>query len=302
MNLALVWRARHGRSGSRPKVTLIDIRAEEIVEELQRLYPSLHQYCDLDPCQMDLRSGGFKTQFLPSATPWRGVTAAYVCVGDDSLCLFTGLALARHLRPHGVRVVTRLAEDSGFASLIRTLSDSGDWDDLQPFFLDRSHTVDLQPNSLEALAQATHQAYLAMCREQGRISEESLSTRPWAELPPDLKASNYAQARHTGRKLQAISCTVTTLLDWDAEPFEFTPGEIEELARLEHERYVEERLRAGRSMGVRAARRKANPTFVPWADLPEEVKEFNRGLIRNIPRCLAAQGFRIHRLKGVTPR
>jgi hypothetical protein len=86
------------------------------------------------------------------------------------------------------------------------------------------------------------------------------------------------------------------LLDWDAELFQFTPAEIDQLARMEHDRWLAERGRAGWSYGpTRDPQKKTNPLLVPWDQLPAVVQEQNCSSVRELPGFLARAGFQIYR-------
>jgi hypothetical protein len=76
----------------------------------------------------------------------------------------------------------------------------------------------------------------------------------------------------------------------------FTAGEIEVMAELEHERWNRERLRAGWRYGPeRDTERKISPYLVPWSELPDEIKEYDRETARGIPQLLAEVGIEITR-------
>ena len=74
------------------------------------------------------------------------------------------------------------------------------------------------------------------------------------------------------------------------------PDEIETLARLEHVRWVEDRLRHGWRLGARRdVGAKQSPYLVPWTDLSDEVRDLDRDSVRLIPRLLADSGLSIVR-------
>ena len=113
-----------------------------------------------------------------------------------------------------------------------------------------------QPSAIESdsivdrAARAIHEGYLAEARANaGESRQTNKSLVPWQELPQHLKESNYAQAEHMGRKLQEIGAVLVG--DRPREPFEFTAEELQRLARLEHARWMEERLAAGFVHGPR---------------------------------------------------
>ncbi|MCL0048456.1 RyR domain-containing protein, partial [Dehalococcoidia bacterium] len=84
--------------------------------------------------------------------------------------------------------------------------------------------------------------------------------------------------------------------DWDPLLFEFSPEEVELMAKMEHERFVEERLRQGFRRGIaKDLEKKITPTIVPWDDLPEEERQKDRDTVRGLPAFLAGAGFQVYR-------
>ena len=123
--------------------------------------------------------------------------------------------------------------------------------------------------------------------------------RPWEELSEDLRESNRQQADDITAKLRAIGCEPRPAAEREPAAFVFTQVEVEKLAEMEHERWVAERRAAGWMAGPeRDTERKITPYLVPYAELPEEVKEWDRQAVRAIPEVLAATGFELYRLSA----
>jgi hypothetical protein len=148
-------------------------------------------------------------------------------------------------------------------------------------------------------AQSIHQSYLDDALRRG----ETLGARPalvrWEDLSEDLRGSNLEQAEAFPRTLAAINCSVAPRSRL-ANPFYFKPGEVELLARREHEHWVEERTASGWSAGPRDDRRKRHPLLVPWEQLSEADRSRNRAIVRSRPllfdRALERDGLQIVRL------
>jgi hypothetical protein len=89
------------------------------------------------------------------------------------------------------------------------------------------------------------------------------------------------------------------LTDWDAELFEFTPEEIEILARMEHQRWLNEHINEGWTYnpGAKDLNRKTSPYLLDWDELPEDFKRYNRDAIQSLPIFLARAGFQILRTR-----
>ena len=82
----------------------------------------------------------------------------------------------------------------------------------------------------------------------------------------------------------------------DGAPFQPGEDEIEALARAEHRRWCCNRRLAGwRSGSPRDNTAKIHPDLVPWDELDEPTREYDRDPIRNLPRLLASIGFRLER-------
>jgi hypothetical protein len=121
----------------------------------------------------------------------------------------------------------------------------------------------------------------------------------WDDLPEALRESNRAQVADIPAKLGTIGYEFAPTDDWDADLFQLTQEQVETLARMEHTRYVEERLDAGYRYGpVRDAAAKLSPYLVPWEQLSEDVRDLDRDAVRLIPSILAAAGYAIVPRRG----
>ncbi|HEX4287384.1 MAG TPA: DUF1003 domain-containing protein [Trebonia sp.] len=152
----------------------------------------------------------------------------------------------------------------------------------------------------EHLARAIHDDYGAI-RESGaaaaaaggRVPAGAASLGPWDELPEEFRESNRAQARQIGEKLAAIGCLMVPAFDPTLD-FAFDDSELQLLARLEHERWMQERTAQGFEPGP-ARRGRVRPDLVPWERLSDEARAMNIQAVRRIPDMLARVGFQVLR-------
>ena len=294
------WRSRYTTTGERLHITLVDKEAERKKELLCLRYPQLEKLCELVTIQINIHSLEFQRgTFLLDRQGRHDVTAVYVCLDNDQLGLSVALTLLQRLGDRQVPIVVRMAQDAGLATLLRTGEGNGRFTNLHAFaLLDRTCQPDLLLGGThEILARAVHEEYLWSQLMLGETPTTNSSMALWEELPESLQESNRRQADHIGVKLKAIGCDIVPLTDWEAESFQFTKEEVESIARLEHARFVDERLRAGWSPGPKASKRKTSPYLVHWEQLPEEMKESNRNTVRALPGFLARAGFQIERLR-----
>jgi hypothetical protein len=140
---------------------------------------------------------------------------------------------------------------------------------------------------LEQMATAFHENYVA--NSSGRLPD---NMKPWPKLPDTFKQANLDQARYAVQILEACGFAVR-----EAESpvlfTDFSEREIEKMADLEHGRWNIDRLRAGWRFGPRDDQRQLHNCLVPWAELPENIKEYDRKAVQKSPEILAKAGFSI---------
>jgi hypothetical protein len=293
------WKAIQVTSRDRLRISIVDQQAQHLTESLTHRYPWLSQICELQARELLFESPEFHSaQFLFDSQRRLDVSTVYVCVDDDSQAVSVALTLHRQLKNAEVPIVVRMVHGTGLASLLED-DPSGEFRNLHAFaLLDRMCNPDLLfAGVYEIIAQAMHEEYVRERRSQGEGPDSNPALVPWEELADHFKESNRAQAAHIGIKLAAVDCDLAPLADWEAETFRFDPDELERLSIMEHERWVDERLRDGWRKGPKDTERKISPYLVPWSKLDDEIREYDRVFIRGLPRFLARAGLQIVRTR-----
>lgn len=133
--------------------------------------------------------------------------------------------------------------------------------------------------NLELLAIAIHARY----NEKQLLDhpDRPLTYPNFSELPDDLKYSNLRQAMSIYDYLATLGYTLKPKGGKNAVT-EFTPEQLELLSEMEHEAWMKERLARGWTLGERNAEQKTSPYLIPYAELPEDIKDYDRDAIRNI--------------------
>jgi len=187
--------------------------------------------------------------------------------------------------------------------------------DAQNFFsiLQRA---DFEEGRLEALARATHAVYCAGLRARG---EQTASLVDYDQLPEDLKESNRSSAHDILRKLDVCGYEPVHARS-NQIPLDF-PGEtLDRLAEEEHNRWMREKLRLGRTPPWRYGETRSDalgthPCLLPWREyspeerariftpeewarigtrlLPEDERQKDYDLVRGIPQILACAGYAV---------
>jgi hypothetical protein len=299
----------YGATG-RLRVTVVDREADRKCRTLSLRYPQLADVCDLDPRRIDVHGPEFyEGAFLTGGADLPPLSAVFVCFDDDSLGLRTGLAVHQRLLHASIGptpIVVRTAEAGGLARLV----DLPGGDPGTPAFanlhtfplLDRTCTPEaILGGTHEVLARGLHEVYRRQQAALGHTAATNPSLVAWEELPDALRESNRAEAGGIFRHLAALSYTLIPLADWDAAFFRFPEQEVERLAQMEHERWMEDMERRGfrRTDGPKDVAAKRHPALRPWSELPESERTKTCANMRELPATLAQAGFQIVRLPNV---
>ncbi len=301
VNAIRQWHGFHIKDSMQFCVTIIDRCADRLVKALSLRYPRISEFCRLVSFEMDVKDPEFEAgAFL--ADPQGGpVTSIYVCLDDDSLSLSAALALHRRAQEMGQRmeIVSRMAEGAGLATLLpaeaRARSEIGG---LRAFcLLDSTCAPEIIVGGpREIIAHAIHEDYVRNEEAKGKTPESNPSMVPWGVLPEGLKESNRRQADHLSTRLKTFGYAIVSLTDWDMDSFEFAPEEVEGMARMEHDRWCDEKREAGYRHAPGPKTDTTHPDLVSYDDLSEEAREKDRNMVRGLPRFLARAGFQVKRM------
>jgi hypothetical protein len=129
------------------------------------------------------------------------------------------------------------------------------------------------------------------------------SMRPWEDLPEEMREATRRQADDIPAKLRRIGCGFVPVPPGRADGgIELIPDEVEQMAEMEHARWCAETRLASWTVGKQKDREaRITPYLVEWSELPENVREWDRQAVRNIPRLLAEVGFEVYRVASAQP-
>jgi exonuclease VII large subunit len=162
----------------------------------------------------------------------------------------------------------------------------------------------LDKNLLEKLAEAAHEIFyedlIIKGHKYGQVTQESKKEhsllKPYAELSEDEKESNRNNVRDIPNKLASVGYA-TVLARGSETPGKFQNDEIEKLAKMEHERWMQEKLDTGWQYAKKTNRAaKLHKSLIPWEKLSEGEKEKDRSLVKGIPKILAKAGYTMVKL------
>lgn len=302
------WRTVYGNGHDRLRITVIDRHAVEKRDLMLVRYPGIDRYCEINPLAMELQSSAFYMgDFLFDAGNKCCVSRVFICLDNESLGVSAALDLNRILLEHGIDqkeirsipVVVRTRHIGGLARLLNKIGDKKSiFDNIDAFpLVDATCNADIVLSDIsDILARAIHETYVRYQQRIGNTPANKPGMQEWECLAEGFKDSNRDQAQHIWRRLHEINCGVALLVQKEKTPFKFKGWEIEFLAEKEHERFVVERRRAGWTDGDYNEENKASPYLIPYGRLTEDVKDYDREFIRQLPDILSRVDLKIVRL------
>ena len=273
------------------RLTVIDNEATRKHKRFQIRYEAFHKLCDARFIESDAERPAVFRLVEEWSADSESIVTFVVALDNDSHSLSLGLSLLSRVRQHGCRIFVRASSDAGLAELFSDAKkESGLKSEIYSFGkIEEACSVDVVVGeSLNRSAEMIHAHFAEKRTKEGRrLNDPSLM--PWKELDPDLKESNWLQAEHIRFKVRAIGCNVALLADCPSADRLDHIGErdIEKLARIEHRRWIAERLLGGWKLGERKiSEQRIHPDLKPWKELTEGVKKYDVEAVQEIPGLL----------------
>ena len=153
----------------------------------------------------------------------------------------------------------------------------------------------------EIIAKKVHELYRQEQFES--ISKDMPNLKDWEQLSEEFKESNRQQVDHIEAKLNAVGLTIRHKEKGRIHLYTFNREQTEKMAEIEHARWNVERLMEGwRYNKEKNVEEKLSPYLIPWSDLPEEIKKWDRDTVESIPENLKKIGFEIMKINIKTKK
>lgn len=287
------------RPGSRLRITVIDPQAEQREHSFLARYPNAREVCEFTFERRSLEHPGMREQLVAWACDAETRLAIAMCLEETAQSVTKTLNLPRAVRQPTVTLYLHQSDERELSQRLTTAAwHSGPT--LVSFGGIESYSVAemLGGRHLDEVAQRIHEGYREQRRAAGTFDESDPALAPWERLSPGFRTSNRLHADHIDVKLRAVGCRRVPLSQLKGPKVEtFTPEEVELLAEMEHTRWCAERYFAGWQHGaVKDKLRKISTELVPWSELPEATREYDRAPVRKIPALLATTGHAVERV------
>jgi ppGpp synthetase/RelA/SpoT-type nucleotidyltranferase len=134
----------------------------------------------------------------------------------------------------------------------------------------------------------------SVAKEFHNVYQES-TKQNWQDLREGFKESNLQAADHIMEKLRSMGYEAVRVKG-KARVKKFTENEIEMMAEMEHGRWNVERLMDGWRWGEKKdVDKKINPSLIGWKYLPDDIRQYDRDMVKMIPEILASLGYEIRK-------
>ena len=279
------------------KVTVIDESASRKEQRLLTRIPELHDCGEITFIDGFLDQVAVRNRLREFLVDPMKMVSIAICQEESQLALTTCMDLIPLLTTTNNTVFVNLAEDERVAALLEQVPEAA----IQIFPFGNAQeacsATSIIRHDLDTIAELIHNEYCAKRTRDGDSAADYPAMRPWNQLAANLRDANRQQADHIPVKLRALGYRMVEASTAD-DGVSFQPGEdeIEALARAEHRRWCCNRRLAGwRSGSPRDNTAKVHPDLVPWEELDEPTREYDREPIRNLPKLLASIGYRIEK-------
>jgi hypothetical protein len=206
-----------------------------------------------------------------------------VVMREDAEALASALALRRPWLGGEAPVLVRQSREDVLLSRLADATQEARLRDLVPFGgLVRAESIArVLDREGDALAMALHASYQEGMRDLPPGAPEYAAA--WDKLPENAREANRAAADHAPILFAAAGLRVGA-----GEALALDDAAVERLARIEHRRWMAERiLRGWRHAPARDNARQLHPSLVAYDDLPEAEREKDRRQVRGLAKLLA---------------
>ena len=290
----------HVANGSRVLSVLAFPGSGAACEKLLFRYPELpniidFKFLDLNPFSREARD------FIASLpADEAALTSLYISGETDGDTFELGMTAKSVLSGRDLPVFLRLNQKEGISDLLQAatgLPTLRVFGGINPAC--KASTIIRE--DLDGMAKLIHRNYLELREKQKNSTPAGKWVRKpadmeWEKLPESYREDNRNNADHLEVKLRAVNCQLVREGELRGqEPHYFSDEEVEVLAAMEHARWNASKWLDGWRLGPRNDGLKLHDNLVPYLDLPEGIKEYDRDTVRKLPEVYGRFGYRIVR-------
>jgi len=287
-------------NGIPPRATVISLDAEGDLMKLEAELPAIQTCCPTSAHRGDILHGKTlqKISELVCESQGKGeIPVVCLAVNSQYANISAALTLAdpffKNSGVSDVPIFVRQTESEGWSALAEDLTEQseGSYKIIRGFGAIEGlcRLEEMRLERVDAIARVFHEAYLDVFGDGGAPSHSQ-----WQDLSWQYRQSNRLLAEHLRVKLRAIG------LDWTDErsaataKFDPEQSELEMLAKLEHCRWMVEKILSKWVVGERSDYgNRVHECMVKWDELSQNEKQKDIKIIESIPAALEKGGLRL---------
>jgi voltage-gated potassium channel Kch len=249
---------------------------KKFITKLHQQFPKLAEVVHLNEVECDLDL--FDVSDFIKLNDEHKFSSVYLTCRDDQLSLSIFNKLTKINFDEKLDVVVSLIEPDGVLS--KWFPDGSIKNiELHKFnVVSETFTIEaLLSEKIDQLAKIIHNDYLDGLKKKNAINSDKASHVEWDFLAPEFKEQNRLQADHISVKLRGCDSNL------DVNNAEL----VELLSEVEHNRWCAHMLLNGWKYGEkRDDTNKIHPDLIPFNELSDGVKKYDRDTIYNIPKLI----------------
>ena len=293
-----VARICHVANGAKGVAVLAFEGAKAAFDKLIFRFPELTNIIDFQLMDLSLFSPESRRYLLGLAGESGYLTSLYISADNDGDTFELGVTAKSVLSGQDLQVFLRLNLKNGINELLER--DAG-LPTLKVFggINPACKASTIVREDLDGMAKLVHRNYLELREKQRQATPkekwtEKPADKPWEQLAENYREDNRNNADHLEVKLRAVSCLLVRSGDLGSRvPHEFTTEEVEVLAAMEHGRWNASKWLDGWKLGPRNDSLKLHDNLVPYSDLPENIKDYDRDTVRKLPQVYRDFGYSV---------
>lgn len=298
----------------KPRLTIVDPRGDAACAPFLRAHPAVETMCFWAQHACSCETSHFLDLNFLNSQPGPERISIIFAIDDEAVSLRTAMILQetcrtseQHLSVSAIYV--RIANPEWLGKIGTALT-SPDHSPPLVFFAP-DHQVFSADAMLrygaDVLARAVHEAYLSAAQADLRAENPTTAENcSWEDLSDADRESSRESADHLWAKLRTLGYKLTAVGSREAPPVieqallaEISARE-DELARVEHYRWMTWRLLLGWSFGSpRDNHRKHHPDLIEYERLTTATQEKDKVIVRSIPKLLKLGGLKAERIQNI---
>lgn len=273
---------------------IFDIIAEKRMSLFLKRYPFLDTLSSYTTTDVDINESEFLEKITSTlhTVPTTAETLILICIDADNIGVSAGLSIFPLLHNESIPIFVQTNSEEGLATILRSTNIFHFTNNvIIPFGIMKevcSKDILINP-SIDIIARRFHDHYIH--HQQTLSSDFDSDANPfiknWDLLSEARKDSYRQKVRTLEIILNGFNYEIVTKNGYD-KPLSFTENECTLLGRIEHSRWLADRVLEGWRFeeGQKHSNQKTNPLLVAWDQLSSEDQQRNIDQMRDVPIIL----------------